>query len=52
MSVLGVILVHIFPHSDWIISPYTVQMQENVDPNNSEYAHFLRITKVVIGTNL
>ena len=50
-----VILVHIFPHSDWIrrdtrteyreiprISPYSVRMWENADQNNSEYRHFLR----------
>ena len=24
------------------ISPYSVQMRENVDQNNSEYGHFLR----------
>ena len=39
-SVFEVILVHIFPHSDWIrrerereirISPYSVQMRENTD---------------------
>ena len=45
MSVFGVILVRIFPHSDWIrrdmsISPYSVQMRENTDQNNSEYRHF------------
>ena len=40
--VFGVILVRIFPHSDWIlrISPYTVRMQENTDQNNSEYGQF------------
>ena len=39
MSVLGVILVRIFPHLDWIrrdteylsVSPYSVQMRENTD---------------------
>ena len=25
-----------------IISPYSVQMRENADQNNSEYGHFLR----------
>ena len=34
VSVFGVILVLIFPHSDWI--PYA----ENTDQNNSEYGHF------------
>ena len=34
MSVLGLILVLIFPHSDWI--------RENTDQNNSKYGHFLR----------
>ena len=24
------------------VSPYSVQMRENVDQNNSEYGHFLR----------
>ena len=47
VSVFGVILVPIFPHSDWMrrdrsISPYSVRMQENVDQNNSEYKQFLR----------
>ena len=39
VSVFGVILVRIFPHSDWIlcISPYSVQMREDADQNNSEY---------------
>ena len=41
MYVLGVILVRIFPHSDWI-SPYSVRMRENTDQNNSEYGYFLR----------
>ena len=43
VSVFGVILVRIFPYSDWIlhISPYSVQMRENSDQNNSEYGHFL-----------
>ena len=50
VSVFGVILVHIFPHSDWIrrdtvhlspISPYSVRMRENKDQNNSEYGQFL-----------
>ena len=41
VSVFGVILVHIFSHSDWIrrdtleISPYLVRMRENTDQNNS-----------------
>ena len=48
VSVFGVILVHIFSHSDWIrrdtleISPYLVRMRENTDQNNSYYKHFLR----------
>ena len=33
VSVFGVILVHIFPHPDWI--------RENADQNNSEYLFFL-----------
>ena len=47
VSVFGVILVHIFPHSDRIRrgTPYLSvlsQMQENKGQNNSEYGHFLR----------
>ena len=47
VSLFGVILIRIFPHSDWIgeirgISPYSVRMRENTDQNNSEYGHFLR----------
>ena len=34
VSVFGVILVCIFPHSDWI--------RRDTDQNNSEYGHFLR----------
>ena len=43
-DLFGVILVSIFPHLDWIlrVSPYSVQMRENKDQNNSEYGHFLR----------
>ena len=47
-SVFEDILVHIFPHSDWIrreilrISPYSVQMRENTDQNNYKYRRFLR----------
>ena len=46
VSLFGVILVHTFPHWDWIwrstlhlsaLSPYG----ENADQNNSEYGHFL-----------
>ena len=50
VSVFGVILIRIFAYSDWIrrdteyqsICPYSVQMRENTDQNNSEYGHFLR----------
>ena len=52
VPVFWVILVLIFPHSDWIgrdtpylsvsISPYSVQMRENADQSNSEWGHFLR----------
>ena len=46
VSVFGVILVSIFPHSDWIrrdadITPCSYPMRENVDQNNSEYGHLL-----------
>ena len=44
VSVFGVLLVHIFLHSDWIRgdTEYSVQMRENADQNNSEYKLFLR----------
>ena len=46
VSVRGVILVHIFLHSDRIeirsISPYSVRMRENADQNNSECGQFSR----------
>ena len=32
------------------ISPYSIQMQENTDQNNSEYGHFSRIITLKIGT--
>ena len=42
VSVFGVILVCIFPHSDWIQKAlYLVRMRENANQNNSEYGHFL-----------
>ena len=40
VSVLGVILVRIFPHLDWM-REYSVRIRENTDQNNSEYGHFL-----------
>ena len=44
VSVYGVILVRIFPHSKWIQrdTSYSVQIQEHTDQNNSNYGHFLR----------
>ena len=51
VSVFGVILVRIFPTFPHIwteygeilrMSPYSVQMRENADQNNSEYGHFSR----------
>ena len=36
MSIFGVILARIFPHS------YPVRIRENADKNNSENEHFLR----------
>ena len=47
VSVFGVILVRIFPHSDWMWgdTPYSLQMQENADQNNSKYEHFSRSVK-------
>ena len=56
VSVFGVILVRIFPHSDWLFSPntfglsiqseyirteYSVRIGENVDQNDSKYGQFL-----------
>ena len=45
MSVFGVFLVLIFPHSDWIlrISPYSVRMREKTDQKISEYGHFYAV---------
>ena len=34
VALFGVLLVHIFPHSDW--------MRRNADQNNSKYGQFLR----------
>ena len=44
VTVFGLILVCIFPYSDWIrsISPYSVRTRENADQNNSEHGHFSR----------
>ena len=42
VSLFGVILVRIFPHSQWI--------RENADQNNSEYKHFLRSGQLVFQT--
>ena len=52
VSVFGVFLVRVFPHSDGIrrdlrvqlqiqsISPYSERMRENTDQKNSKYGHF------------
>ena len=45
VSVFGVFLVRIFPHSELIrgdtnISPHRARMRENTDLQNSEYRHF------------
>ena len=47
MSLFGVILVLISPHSDWIrketeYSPYPARMWENAEQNNSECRQFSR----------
>ena len=46
VSVFGVFLVRIFPHSDWIrrkrISPYLVRMRKSMNQKISEYGHFSR----------
>ena len=46
--IFGVILAHIFTHLILRISPYSVQMRENKDQNNSEYGHFSRSGKLSI----
>ena len=54
VSVFRVILVHIFPHSDWIrrdteyLSVFSLNVGKcgiNVDQHNSEYGHFLGSVK-------
>ena len=49
VSVFGVILVRIFPQSDWIRrdTQYSVRMRENTDQNNSEHGHFLRCVSLI-----
>ena len=43
MTVFRVILVHIFPHLEWIhICQYSVRMREDADQNTTEYGHFSR----------
>ena len=40
VSVFGVFLFRIFPHSDWIrISPYSVRVRENKDQKNFKYGY-------------
>ena len=54
MSVFGVVLVRIWTKNGEIrsISPYSVQMRENTDQNNSEYGHFLlSVSKSLIYKN-
>ena len=41
LSVFGVVLIRIFPHS-YSISPNSVRMRGNADQNNSAYGHILR----------
>ena len=48
MPFFGVILVCIFPHSDWIWRN-TPGMPENADQNNSEYLHFSRSYRIYAG---
>ena len=59
VSVFGVILVHIFPHSKWIRMRErireceSVRMRENTNQNNSKYGNFLRsVLVVILSTNL
>ena len=48
MPFFGVILVCIFPHSDWI-RRNTPGMPENADQKNSEYLHFSRSYRIYAG---
>ena len=53
LSVFGVILVRIFPHSDWIRrDTESVRIRENADQNNSEYGHFSRSVQVDISSQV
>ena len=57
MSILGVILVRIFPHSNWIrrdAEYHSVRMRENTDQKNSEYGNFSRsdiLLQLVLSTS-
>ena len=44
VSVFGIILIRIFPHSSWI-RRYSVRMQENTGQNNSKYQYLLQNTR-------
>ena len=53
VSVFGVFLVRIFPHSDWIRrdtanAAKSVQIRENTDQKNSEYGYFSHIVKHLV----
>ena len=54
VSVFGVILVRIYPHSDWIlsISPYSVRMRENADQNNCNTENSSTIIPILHTTQL
>ena len=45
VSVFGVILVRIFPHSD--VTRRDTENTENTDQNNSEYGHFMRAVNLL-----
>ena len=48
VSLVGVFLVRIFSHLDWIrsIPPYSVRIRENADQKYSKYEHFLYAVNV------
>ena len=51
VSVFEVILVRIFPHSDWV-RPDSIQMQENTDQNYSKNRHIYAVFDLWIATEL
>ena len=57
MSIFGVFLVRIFPHSDWIrryasISPYSVWMRENTGEKKSSTGTSRRVRSAILQRSL